>query len=90
MAGGALCHSQEVRIVETEAVKQLIEAGMPSASVEVTGDGRHFEAVVVSAEFEGLTPIQRHRMVLKTVEAQITSDELHALSIRTMTPDQAG
>ena len=75
--------------METEAVKKLIEAGMPGATVEVTGDGRHFEALVVSAEFAGKTPLQRHRMVLATVQQQIASDELHALSIKAKTPDQA-
>jgi len=75
--------------METEKVKALIEAGLPGAEVEVTGDGRHFEAVVVSDAFEGKSLIQRHRMVLATVNSEIASDELHALSIRTNTPDSA-
>jgi len=74
--------------VEVAAVKQLIEQGMPEARVEVTGDGRHFEAEVVSASFEGKTLIQRHRMVMATVQEQIASDELHALSIKAFTPEQ--
>ena len=72
--------------METEKVKALIEAGLPGAEVEVTGDGRHFEAVVISDEFEGKSLIQRHRMVLATVNAEIASDELHALSIKTALP----
>ena len=71
--------------METEKIKQLIEAGLPGAKVDVTGDGRHFEAQVVSDAFEGKTLIQRHRMVMATVQAQIASDELHALSIKTAT-----
>jgi acid stress-induced BolA-like protein IbaG/YrbA len=72
--------------MENDAVKRLIEAGIPGASVEVTGDGRHFEATVVSDQFEGKSLIQQHRMVKDTVKAQIASDELHALSIKTRTP----
>jgi acid stress-induced BolA-like protein IbaG/YrbA len=72
--------------VETEKVKALIEAGIPGAQVEVTGDGRHFEATVVSEAFEGKSLIQQHRMVKDTVKAQIESDELHALSIETSAP----
>ena len=72
--------------METEKVKALIEAGLPGAQVEVTGDGRHFEAVVVSEAFEGKSLIQQHRMVKDTVKAQIESDELHALSIKTRQP----
>ena len=72
--------------METEKVKALIEAGLPGAQVEVTGDGRHFEAVVISEAFEGKSLIQQHRMVKDTVKAQIQSDELHALSIKTPLP----
>ena len=67
--------------METSAIEELIKAGLPDAEVKVSGDGRHFEAVVVSNAFEGKSLIQRHRLVLATVQAQIASDELHALSI---------
>ena len=72
--------------METEKIKALIETGIPGAQVEVTGDGRHFEAVVVSDAFEGKSLIRRHRMVMDTVKAEIASDELHALSIKAALP----
>ena len=72
--------------METENVKALIEAGIPGAKVEVTGDGRHFEATVTSALFDGKSLIQQHRMVKDAVKVQIESDELHALSIKTLLP----
>lgn len=75
--------------MEISQVESLIKAGLPDAQVEVTGDGRHFEAIVISAAFAGKTLIQRHRMVLDSVNTQIASDELHALSIKTRTPDEA-
>ncbi len=74
--------------MENEKVEELISAGMPGAEVKVTGDGRHFEASVISAEFEGKSLLQRHRMVMDTVKEQIASDELHALSIKAFTPEQ--
>lgn len=74
--------------MQTEAVAQLIRSGLPGAEVEVTGDGSHFEAVVVSDAFSGLTPIKKQRLVMDTVKAQIASGELHALSIKTLTPEQ--
>lgn len=74
--------------MQTTAVADLIRAGMPDAEVEVTGDGSHFEAVVVSEAFEGLTPIKKQRLVMDTVREQIASGELHALSIKTLTPAQ--
>ncbi|HID45683.1 MAG TPA: BolA/IbaG family iron-sulfur metabolism protein [Chromatiaceae bacterium] len=76
--------------METSVIEELIKAGLPDAEVKVTGDGRHFEAAVVSAAFEGKSLIQRHRLVLATIQAQIASDELHALSITSAkTPAEA-
>jgi acid stress-induced BolA-like protein IbaG/YrbA len=74
--------------METEAVAALIRDGMPGAQVEVTGDGSHFEAVVVSDLFAGKTPIQKQRLVMATVRSQIERGELHALSVKTFTPRQ--
>jgi len=71
--------------MENQEVERLIAAGLPGCKVTVTGDGRHFEAVVISKAFEGKTLLQRQRMVMQTVRAQIESDELHALSIKTLT-----
>lgn len=74
--------------METEAVAQLIRAGLPGAEVEVRGDGSHFDAVVISEAFAGLSPIKKQRLVMDTVKDQIASGELHALSIKTLTPNQ--
>jgi len=77
--------------VETAAIAALIRAGMPDAQVQVTGDGSHFEAVVVSPAFAGLTPLKKQRLVMDTVREQLASGELHALSIKALTPaERAG
>jgi len=75
-------------MMKTETVEGLIRSGIPGAEVTVSGDGRHFEAVVVSAEFAGKSLIQKQRMVMATVDDQIRSGELHAISIKTYTPDE--
>ena len=72
--------------METQAVVSLIEAGMPDSEVRVTGDGSHFEAIVISDVFAGKSLLEKQRMVMATVHEQIASGELHALSIRTFTP----
>ena len=74
--------------METPTIEQLIRAGLPGAQVQVTGDGSHFEAVVVSDAFAGLTPIKKQRLVMDTVRSQLASGELHALSIKTLTPEE--
>jgi acid stress-induced BolA-like protein IbaG/YrbA len=74
--------------MEIADVQQKIAAGLPGAQVMVSGDGSHFEAVVVWAEFEDKTPVQKQKMVYATVNDDITSGALHALSIKAYTPEQ--
>ena len=70
----------------SDELQALISAGLPCEHLEVAGDGRHWEAVVVSAEFEGKRLIQRHQRVYATLGARMHTDEVHALSMKTFTP----
>jgi acid stress-induced BolA-like protein IbaG/YrbA len=72
--------------MEVSEVQALIEAGLPTATVTVTGDGSHFQALVVSTEFEGKSLLIKQKMVLATVNEQIISGELHAFSVKAHTP----
>ena len=74
--------------MEPDEIRRLIENGLDCAHVEVTGDGRHFNAVVVSETFSGKPTIRRHRLVYATLGSHFADDVLHALSLRTYTPDQ--
>ncbi len=69
-----------------EELQSIIAAGLPCEHLEVSGDGRHWAAVIVSAEFEGKRPIARHQRVYATLGAKIQTDEVHALSMKTLTP----
>jgi acid stress-induced BolA-like protein IbaG/YrbA len=69
-----------------DELRDIIQAGLACDHVEVEGDGRHWQAVVVSAEFEAKRPIQRHQRVYATLGARMQTDEVHALSIKTYTP----
>ena len=74
-------------MVTPEQIKQWIEAGLPGSRVEIDGDGRHFQAVVLSEEFAGKTRIQQHQMVYDALGDKMKAD-IHALSLRTVTSDQ--
>jgi acid stress-induced BolA-like protein IbaG/YrbA len=75
--------------MNAELIRQLIEAGLPGARADVLGeDGVHFEALVVSDAFRGKLPLARHRMVYATLGERM-GGEIHALSLRTLTPDEA-
>ena len=70
-------------------IKQMIEAGLPGAQVDVRGeDGVHFEARVVSAAFAGKLPLARHRLVYATLGDRM-GGEIHALALKTLTPEEA-
>jgi len=69
-----------------EDLRSLIAAGLPCDHLQVDGDGRHWSAVIVSAAFQGKRPIQRHQLVYATLGARMHTDEVHALSMRTLTP----
>jgi len=69
-----------------EQIKQFIESGLPCDHVEVAGDGHHFEAVIVSAEFRGKNKVQQHQLVYRALGSRMR-EEIHALSMQTCTPE---
>ncbi|WP_019593714.1 BolA family protein [Thioalkalivibrio sp. ALM2T] len=76
--------------MDANQVAELIRAGLPAAEkVEVTGGEGKFEALVVSPQFAGMNAVKKHQTVYATVREQIDSGELHALSIRAFTPEDA-
>ena len=74
-------------MVTVESVKQGIEAGLACERVEVEGDGQHFQALIVSREFEGRSRVQRHQLVYAALGERMR-EEIHALSMRTVTPEE--
>ena len=69
-----------------EELRAIIAAGLVCDHLELTGDGRHWYATIVSSEFEGQRSIQRHQRVYATLGGRLQSDEVHALSMKTYTP----
>jgi acid stress-induced BolA-like protein IbaG/YrbA len=68
-------------------VKNYIEQGLECEHVEVEGDGRHFEAVIVSKAFEGKSMLQQQQIVYRALGVRM-HDEIHALTMKTITPEQ--
>jgi acid stress-induced BolA-like protein IbaG/YrbA len=65
-----------------EELKDRIEAGIPGARADVTGDGHHFNAVVAAPAFKGLSRIAQHRLVYDVFGDEL-GGRIHALSIQT-------
>lgn len=74
--------------MQPEVIRHLIEAGLIGSKAHVEGDGAHFTAVVVSPDFAGKSRIQKQQMVYDTVKPQLLDGTLHALSVKTFTPDE--
>ncbi len=76
-------------MVTPESVKQGISGGLACEHLEVVGDGQHFEAVIVSKAFEGRNRVQRHQLVYAALGDRMRQ-EIHALSMQTLTPAEWG
>ncbi len=68
-----------------DQVQQYIAAGLPCEHLHVEGDGQHFFATIVSAEFDGKTRVARHQRVYQALGDRMRA-EIHALSMKTLTP----
>ncbi len=68
-------------------LEDLIKAGIPDAEVIVNGDGDHFEATVVSRQFEQCSQVKQHQLVYGTLGDRM-GGEIHALALHTYTPEE--
>ncbi|NJL85610.1 MAG: BolA family transcriptional regulator [Leptolyngbyaceae cyanobacterium SM1_1_3] len=77
-------------MISPDQVESMIQTGLPDADVEVqdlTGGGDHYQVTVVSSAFEGCSLIQQHQLVYKALQQAMSSEAIHALSLKTYTPE---
>ena len=72
----------------SEELQAIIAADLPCEHLEVSGDGSHWYAIMVSSAFQGLSRIARHHRAYATVGNRIHTGEVHALSMKTYTPTE--
>ncbi|HZH02741.1 MAG TPA: BolA/IbaG family iron-sulfur metabolism protein [Myxococcaceae bacterium] len=78
-------------MLDPDDVKKRIETALPGSEVQVrdlTGTGDHFEATVVSPDFSGKGMVEQHQMVYAPLREVIASGALHALALKTYSPEQ--
>ena len=73
-------------MIDPNQIKTWIEDGLACEHVEVSGDGHHFEAVIVSPAFRGKSRVQQHQLVYKALGERMRA-EIHALSMQTWSPE---
>ncbi|MBF2086174.1 BolA family protein [Thermoleptolyngbya sp. C42_A2020_037] len=77
-------------MISPSQVEAMIKEAMPDAQVQIqdlTGGGDHYQAIVVSSAFEGKSLIQQHQLVYRAVGPAMASEAIHALSLKTYTPE---
>jgi acid stress-induced BolA-like protein IbaG/YrbA len=74
-------------MVDPASIEKSIREGLQCQHVEVTGDGAHFEAVIVSPEFASLSRVRQHQLVYRALGDRMR-EEIHALSMKTFSPDE--
>ena len=70
-----------------DEVRDYIAAGLPCPVLQVEGDGRHFFATIVSPDFEGMSRVRRHQRVYAALGDRMR-EQIHALSMKTLTPTE--
>lgn len=77
--------------MKPEELKTRLEQLAPGTQADVmdlTGTQDHYQAVIVSPSFSGKLMLEQHRMVYALVQKEMDSGEVHALTLKTFTPDQ--
>lgn len=78
-------------MVNPSQVVAMIQAGLPDAKVQIddlTGGGDHYQAIVVSSQFEGKSRVKQHQLVYSTLKEAMASEAIHALGLKTYTPTE--
>lgn len=78
-------------MISPQQVEAMIKAELPDAQVEVqdlTGGGDHYQVTVVSSQFEGKRLVQQHQLVYGALNEAMSSEAIHALALKTSTPQQ--
>ncbi|MEL7399163.1 MAG: BolA/IbaG family iron-sulfur metabolism protein [Pseudomonadota bacterium] len=74
--------------MQAEQIKALLESHIENAEVTVAVDGSHVNVEVVSPVFEGLNAVKKQQMVYGALSDQIADGSIHAVNMKTYTPEQ--
>jgi acid stress-induced BolA-like protein IbaG/YrbA len=72
--------------MESSEIKTILQAALPGCDIQVQGDGRHFDLVIVGDVFAGARTLKRQQMVYGILNEHIASGALHAVNMKTLTP----
>ncbi|MBN7795350.1 BolA family protein [Parahaliea mediterranea] len=74
--------------MDAATVTALLEAHLEGCQVHVEGEGNRYDITVVGEVFEGMRPVKKQQLVYAALSDQIADGSIHAVNIRTFTPEQ--
>jgi len=80
--------SEESIPMDTNEIKDVLMNALALDEAHVTGDGSHFQAIVVSALFDGMSRVKKQQTVYAPLMEYIADNRIHALSIKAYTPEE--
>lgn len=86
-----LSYPSKTEMIHPDDLTAMIQFGLPEAEVfvqDLTGGGDHYQATVISSEFAGKSLVQQHQLVYRSVNQVMATEQLHALALKTYTPEQ--
>ena len=72
--------------MQAQDIQTLLSDNLESCQVEVSGEGSHFDILVIGEVFDGLRPVQKQQVVYKVLNPLIADGSIHAVNIKTFTP----
>ncbi|WP_078085720.1 BolA family protein [Microbulbifer mangrovi] len=76
--------------MQPDQIKALIEGQIPGSQVEVSFEGSHLQLTVISEVFNGLSRLKKQQLVYGALSEKIADGTLHAVQMKTLTPEEAG
>jgi len=74
--------------VEISDIKHILENALELDEIIVKGEGSHYEVIAVGAIFEGMNRVKKQQTIYGPLMGQIAANDIHALSIKTFTPEE--
>ncbi len=71
-----------------EELQMILQSQLDDCEVKVSGDGYHYEVVAIGERFAGLSPVKKQQTVYGCINDLIVDGTVHAVSIKTYTPQQ--
>jgi stress-induced morphogen len=78
-------------MITPEEIKQTLSKALPVSVIEtqdLTGGGDHWQVIIVSSAFEGKGLVEQHRLVNEALKSELGDQRIHALALKTFTPEQ--